>query len=105
MTTKTGSTPVDLDDIPCFTHMYELYDPFTLMLFHRSKPLLLDAGHGPTPKLTELSAHAPPLSCVAEIPKTSLPFASACTFLSFPNILLRLLLCRKKENKKLVLPR
>ena len=26
---------VDIDEVPEFTYMYELYDPFTIMLFHR----------------------------------------------------------------------
>ena len=52
---------VDIDEVPEFTYMYELYDPFTFMLFHRSKPLLFDAGYGPTRKLTELSSHSQPL--------------------------------------------
>ena len=38
--------------------MYELYDPCTLMLFHRSKPLVVDAGYGPVRKLTEISSAA-----------------------------------------------
>jgi DIM1 family U5 snRNP protein len=45
---------VDVDEVREFTHMYELYDPFTFMLFHRSKPVVIDAGHGPSRKLTEL---------------------------------------------------
>lgn len=36
------------------------------MLFHRSKPLLFDVGYGPTRKLTELSAHGPPLAKLLE---------------------------------------
>ncbi|KAL1495154.1 hypothetical protein AB1Y20_017019 [Prymnesium parvum] len=39
---------VDLDCVPDFTAMYELYDPCTLVCFHRSRPLLVDAGFGPT---------------------------------------------------------
>ena len=34
---------VDITDVPDFNTMYELYDPFTLMLFHKSKPLLVSA--------------------------------------------------------------
>lgn len=45
---------VDIDEVPEFTYMYELYDPFTIMLFHRSKPLIFDAGHGQTRKITEM---------------------------------------------------
>ena len=44
---------VDIDEVPEFTYMYELYDPFTIMLFHQSRPLVLEAGHGPTRKLTD----------------------------------------------------
>ena len=53
---------VDIDEVPEFTFMYELYDPFTVIIFHRSKPLLLDAGHGPTRKITELPLHGPQLT-------------------------------------------
>ena len=51
---------VDIDEVPEFTFMYELYDPCTLMVFYRSKPLLIDAGHGPVRKITELSPHFGP---------------------------------------------
>ena len=53
---------VDIDAVPEFTHMYELYDPFTIMIFHRSKPLIFDAGHGPTRKITELPHGSLPLA-------------------------------------------
>jgi hypothetical protein len=53
---------VDLDEVAEFTYMYELYDPFTVMLFHRSKPLVFDAGHGPVRKLTEIASGAPALA-------------------------------------------
>jgi len=45
---------VDIDEVPEFTFMYELYDPFTLMLFHSSKPIIVNAGYGPSRKVTEL---------------------------------------------------
>lgn len=47
---------VDIDEVPEFTFMYELYDPFTLMLFHKSKPLMIDVGHSWSRKLTEFPA-------------------------------------------------
>ena len=53
---------VDIDEVPEFTFMYELYDPFSVIIFHRSKPLLMDAGHGPTRKITELPLHGPQLA-------------------------------------------
>jgi hypothetical protein len=51
---------VDIDEVPEFTYMYELYDPCSVMIFHRSKPLLIDAGHGPVRKLTEFAQHHGP---------------------------------------------
>lgn len=42
---------VDLDAVTEFTAMYELYDPCTVMFFHKGRPLLLDAGHGPVRSL------------------------------------------------------
>ena len=47
---------MDVDAVPEFTYMYELYDPCTVMIFHQSKPLVVDAGHGHVRKLTELSS-------------------------------------------------
>ena len=53
---------VDIEEVPEFTYMYELYDPFTIMLFHRSKPLVFDVGHGPTRKIVHLPSWGPPLT-------------------------------------------
>ena len=47
---------VELDEIPDFTAMYELHDPFAIMCFYRNKPLRLDCGYGPEPKITSLGA-------------------------------------------------
>jgi hypothetical protein len=49
---------VDVDAVPEFSYMYELYDPFAIMLFHQSKPIVVDAGHGPVRKLTEINSTA-----------------------------------------------
>ena len=49
---------VDVDAVPEFSYMYELYDPFAIMLFHQSKPIVVDAGHGPVRKLTEINSAA-----------------------------------------------
>lgn len=43
---------VDLDDVPDFIDVYELYDPCSLMCFYRNKPLVVDVGHGPDTKIT-----------------------------------------------------
>ncbi len=48
---------VDIDEVPEFTYMYELYDPFTIMLFHQSQPIVLETRHGPTRRLVELTPH------------------------------------------------
>ena len=56
MTGMVSFHTVDVDEVPEFTYMYELYDPFAIMLFHKSKPLVLDAGHGPVRKLTGFSS-------------------------------------------------
>jgi hypothetical protein len=50
---------VDIDEVPDFTYMYELYDPFTIMVFHQSKPLMLDVGFGPMRKLSEALSGEP----------------------------------------------
>ncbi|KAL3913014.1 MAG: hypothetical protein SGPRY_008134, partial [Prymnesium sp.] len=38
---------VCLDAVVDFSAMYELYDPCTLICFHRSRPVPLDVGFGP----------------------------------------------------------
>ena len=45
---------VELGDVPDFTAMYELHDPFSIMCFYRNRPLLLDFGFGPEPKVTAM---------------------------------------------------
>lgn len=45
-----------VDRVPDFTYMYELYDPYAIILFHQSKPLVVDAGFGPVKKLTEIES-------------------------------------------------
>jgi len=45
---------VELDDVPDFTAMYELHDPFSIMCFYRNRPLLLDYGFGGEPKVTAM---------------------------------------------------
>ena len=36
--------------------LYETQDPFAIMCFYRNKPLRLDCGYGPEPKITALGA-------------------------------------------------
>ena len=37
---------VDISEVPDFNHMYELYDPCTVMFFFRNKHILMDLGTG-----------------------------------------------------------
>lgn len=41
----------DLDQVPDFKQMYELYDPMTLMFFFRNKHMMCDFGTGNNNKL------------------------------------------------------
>lgn len=42
---------VDLDRVPDFTVMYELYDKHTIMFFYRNKHILIDTGTGNNNKI------------------------------------------------------
>ena len=37
---------VDIDEVPDFNTMYELYDPCTTMFFYRNKHIMVDLGTG-----------------------------------------------------------
>ncbi|CAN6644087.1 spliceosomal protein Dib1p [Trichomonascus vanleenenianus] len=41
----------DIDQVPDFNQMYELYDPMTIMFFYRNKHMLVDFGTGNNNKL------------------------------------------------------
>lgn len=41
----------DIDEVPDFNQMYELYDPCTVMFFYRNKHMLCDFGTGNNNKL------------------------------------------------------
>ncbi|KHJ32940.1 putative mitosis protein dim1 [Erysiphe necator] len=41
----------DLDEVPDFKQMYELYDPMTIMFFYRNKHMMCDFGTGNNNKL------------------------------------------------------
>ncbi|QPG76979.1 U4/U6-U5 snRNP complex subunit dib1 [Brettanomyces nanus] len=41
----------DIDDVPDFNEMYELYDPMTVMFFYRNKHMMCDFGTGNNNKL------------------------------------------------------
>ncbi|PSN72242.1 4A/4B type thioredoxin-like protein [Corynespora cassiicola Philippines] len=41
----------DLDEVPDFKAMYELYDPMTIMFFYRNKHMMCDFGTGNNNKL------------------------------------------------------
>jgi DIM1 family U5 snRNP protein len=43
---------VDIEEVPDFNDMYELYDPLTVMFFYRNKHILVDCGTGNNNKLT-----------------------------------------------------
>mmetsp|Transcript_3731 Transcript_3731/g.5471 ORF Transcript_3731/g.5471 Transcript_3731/m.5471 type:complete len:143 (+) Transcript_3731:88-516(+) len=42
---------VDLDQVPDFNTMYELYDPCTIMFFYRNKHIMVDLGTGNNNKI------------------------------------------------------
>lgn len=41
----------DIDQVPDFNQMYELYDPCTIMWFFRNKHMMIDLGTGNNNKL------------------------------------------------------
>ena len=41
----------DIDEVPEFNTMYELYDPMTIMFFYRNKHMMCDFGTGNNNKL------------------------------------------------------
>jgi U5 snRNP protein, DIM1 family len=42
---------VDIDEVPDFIHMYELYDDCTTMFFYRNKHIMVDLGTGDNNKI------------------------------------------------------
>lgn len=42
---------VDIDEVPDFNKMYELYDPVTVMFFFRNKHMMIDLGTGNNNKI------------------------------------------------------
>lgn len=42
---------VDIDQVPDFNAMYELYDPCTVMFFYRNKHIMVDLGTGDNNKI------------------------------------------------------
>ena len=42
---------VDVDEVPDFNKMYELYDPAAVMFFHRNKHIMIDLGTGNNNKI------------------------------------------------------
>ena len=42
---------VDIDEVTCFTNMYELYDNCTTMFFYRNKHIMIDLGTGDNNKI------------------------------------------------------
>lgn len=45
---------VNIDQVPDFNNMYELFDPFAVMFFYRNKHILVDFGTGNNNKLNFL---------------------------------------------------
>jgi len=43
---------VDINEVPDFNEMYELYDPCTVMFFFRNKHIMIDLGTGNNNKIT-----------------------------------------------------
>ena len=44
-------SPVDIDEVPHFNGMYELYDACTTMFFYRNKHIMVDLGTGNNNKI------------------------------------------------------
>ena len=42
---------VDINEVPDFNSMYELYDPCTVMFFYRNKHIMIDLGTGNNNKI------------------------------------------------------
>jgi hypothetical protein len=42
---------VDIDEVPDFNSMYELYDPCTTMFFYRNRHIMVDLGTGDNNKI------------------------------------------------------
>ena len=42
---------VDIDEVPEFNELYELYDPCTVMFFFRNKHIMIDLGTGNNNKI------------------------------------------------------
>eukprot|EP00948_MAST-09A_sp_MAST-9A-sp1_P002431 g2431.t1 len=45
---------VDISEVPDFNTMYELYDPCTIMFFHRNRHIMVDLGTGNNNKINFL---------------------------------------------------
>lgn len=41
----------DIDEVPDFNQMYEIYDPMTIMFFYRNKHMMCDFGTGNNNKM------------------------------------------------------
>lgn len=55
----------DIDQVPEFNSMYELYDPMTIMFFFRNKHMMCDFGTGNNNKLNWVLYVLPCVRCVA----------------------------------------
>lgn len=58
---------VDLDEVPDFNGMYELYDPCTTMFFYRNKHIMVDLGTGNNNKINWALADKSELIDIIEI--------------------------------------
>lgn len=48
---KNSQKKVDIDEVPDFNGMYELYDDCTTMFFYRNKHIMVDLGTGNNNKI------------------------------------------------------
>ena len=58
---------VDIDEVPDFTAMYELYDACTTMFFYRNKHIMVDLGTGNNNKINWALADNQELIDIIEI--------------------------------------
>ena len=58
---------VDITEVPDFNTMYELYDPCTVMFFHRNKHIMVDLGTGNNNKLNWALTDAQEFIDIAEV--------------------------------------
>lgn len=58
---------VDIDEVPAFNSMYELYDDSTMMFFYRNKHIMIDLGTGDNNKINWILTDKQELINIIEI--------------------------------------